>query len=109
MITLTEPAAEYIKTLLERDPSKRGLHIGVKKAGCSGMSYTMELIGVHDEPLLPFSQHGVTVFVSEKDLAFLNATQLDYINQGINKRILISNPQEVARCGCGESFAVSDK
>ena len=109
MITLTESAANYIKTLLEKDPSNVGVKVGVKAAGCSGFSYTINLIGQQEQSMKVFECHGVRVFVDPSDLEYIKDTKVDYLNQGLNRRVVFINPQEVARCGCGESFAVSDK
>ena len=45
MISLTEIAAEKIKKSIDARATKTlGIKIGVKTAGCSGMSYVLEFV-----------------------------------------------------------------
>ena len=41
-ITLTEAAAERVKTFLANRGKGAGLRLGVKTSGCSGMAYVLE-------------------------------------------------------------------
>ena len=43
-ITLTEPAAERVRTFLDNRGKGVGLRLGVKTMGCSGMSYVLEFV-----------------------------------------------------------------
>ena len=44
LMTLTDAAAERIRALMSASGKDAiGLRIGVKKGGCAGMEYTMEL------------------------------------------------------------------
>ena len=44
LMTLTDAAAERIRALMSASGNEAtGLRIGVKKGGCAGMEYTMEL------------------------------------------------------------------
>ena len=41
-----------------------------------------------------------------KFLVYLKGTELDYVKEGLNEGFKFINPNEKARCGCGESFSV---
>jgi len=43
-ITLTETAAERVRTFLEKRGKGVGVRLGVKTSGCSGMAYVLEFV-----------------------------------------------------------------
>ena len=48
-ITLTETAANHVKTFLQNRGKGIGLRLGVKTAGCSGLGYLLEFVDVLNE------------------------------------------------------------
>lgn len=108
MITVTPLAAEKIKEMLLKRGKGLGIQIGVRTTGCSGLAYTLEYVDTElggDEFDL-FSDHNVKVWVSKKSLPYLDGLEIDWKKQGLNEGFDFSNPQESARCGCGESFSI---
>ncbi|MEN9502967.1 MAG: iron-sulfur cluster assembly protein IscA [Pseudomonadota bacterium] len=106
MITLTETAAERVGKFLANRGKGLGLRLGVKTTGCSGMGYIMEFVDeLHEEDTV-FESHGVKVIVDPKALVYLDGTEVDYTREGLNEGFKFGNPNEKARCGCGESFTV---
>ena len=106
MISLTELAAEKVKTQLERRGKGLGIRVAVKTTGCSGLSYVIEYV---DEPRLEdmsFVSHGIHVFVDPKSLVYVDGVEMDWVRNGLNEGFDFKNPNEKARCGCGESFTV---
>jgi iron-sulfur cluster assembly protein len=83
-----------------------GMRVGVRTTGCSGMAYTLEFADILTEGDIEINQQGVTVIVSTKDLVYLEGMQVDYQRKGLNEGFEFINPNESARCGCGESFTV---
>jgi iron-sulfur cluster assembly protein len=55
---------------------------------------------------MSFDNHGITVYVDTKDLAYLDGMTLDWKREGLNEGFDFVNPNETARCGCGESFKI---
>ena len=45
-ITLTETAANRVRTFLENRGKGIGLRLGVKTSGCSGLAYVLEFVDV---------------------------------------------------------------
>jgi iron-sulfur cluster assembly protein len=106
MITLSEKAAERVKTTLDSRGKGLGIRLGVKTTGCSGMAYMIEFV---DEPTtedMSFVTNGVHVFVDPKSLAYLDGVQVEWVKKGLNEGFDFTNPNERDRCGCGESFRV---
>jgi iron-sulfur cluster assembly protein len=107
IITLTDNAAERVKTLLAKSPEPvLGLRIGVTSKGCSGLSYSVEYAkekGKFDDVV---EDKGVTVFVDPKATMFILGTEMDYVEDKLQSGFVFRNPNEKGRCGCGESFHV---
>ena len=105
-ITLTETAANHVKTFLQNRGKGIGLRLGVKTAGCSGLGYLLEFVDVLNEEDQVFEQHGVKVVIDPKRLVYLDGIELDYVKEGLNEGFKYNNPNVKASCGCGESFHV---
>lgn len=106
MITLTATAAERVNKFLANRGKGMGLRLGVKTNGCSGMAYVMEFVDELQEDDAVFESNGVKVIVDPKALVYLDGTEVDYAREGLNEGFKFTNPNEKARCGCGESFTV---
>lgn len=108
MISLTERAAEKVKLNFNRRGKGIGIRVGVKTTGCSGLAYVLEYVDtvptVFDQHV--YEHHGVKVFVDSRSLVYLNGLEMDWVKQGLNEGFEFSNPNEKAKCGCGESFNV---
>ena len=105
-ISLTESAADRVKTFLEKRGKGIGLRLGIKTSGCSGLSYMLEFVDTLNEDDQVFEQHGVKVIVDTKSLVYLDGTQLDVVKEGLNEGFKFTNPNVKDECGCGESFNV---
>ncbi len=104
-ISLTDSAAERIRSFIDRDGGV-GLRLGVKKTGCSGWAYTVELaddIGADDTV---FEQDNVKVVVANESLGFLDGSVIDFASEGLGSAFQFKNPNVTDECGCGESFSV---
>ena len=106
MISLTELAAEKVKTQLERRGKGLGIRVAVKTTGCSGLSYVIEYVDAPRVEDMSFVTHGIHVFVDPKSLVYVDGIEMDWVRNGLNEGFDFKNPNEKARCGCGESFTV---
>lgn len=108
MITLTNTAADKIKQNLQKRGQGLGILIGVRTTGCSGLAYKLEYVDqlstVQDHN--NYNCHGVSIWVSPKDMPYLDGMKMDWVRQGLNEGFDFINPKEAARCGCGESFTI---
>lgn len=112
-IKITEKAAAQINTLLAKAPEgTQGVRLTVKSTGCSGNSYKMEYVKAgealtNDEK---FEQSQAAVYIPKMYSWMLFGMTIDYITDELgNSRFDFINPNETARCGCGESFTVGGK
>ena len=109
-IKITEKAAIHIKTLMDQAPEGTlGLRLTVKATGCSGNSYKMEHVSSSDDLSKDekFEQNGASIYIPKLYSWMLFGTVIDYITDELgNSRFDFINPNETARCGCGESFTV---
>ena len=105
-ISITENAAERVKTFLKKRGKGIGVRLGVKTTGCSGMAYTIEFADKIEDTDEVFEEKGVKVVVNPKSLLYLKGTELDFAKEGLNEGFKFINPNEKERCGCGESFTV---
>jgi iron-sulfur cluster assembly protein len=105
-ITMTEQAAEHVKSMMASQGSVAGLRLGITKSGCSGYAYVLDFaaeVGADDQV---YESHGVKVIVDAKSLPAVDGTELDYVKDGLNRTFKFNNPNVTSECGCGESFGV---
>ena len=105
-ISLTNSAAERVRTYLEKRGSGVGLRLGVTKTGCSGYSYVINYADEIDDSDVVFEDKGVTVVVQPDALALIDGTEVDFVKNGLNEAFSFRNPNISGECGCGESFNV---
>jgi iron-sulfur cluster assembly protein len=105
-ITLTESAAKHIRNQIAQSGSGVGLRLGVKKSGCSGFAYTMDIANEVQGNDTVFEAFGAKVVVDAESLPFLEGTELAYVKEGLGHVFKFNNPNVKNECGCGESFAV---
>lgn len=105
-ITLTETAAQRVKTFLENRGKGFGLRLGVRSSGCSGMAYVLEFVDEPEADDQIFEDKGIKVLIDPKSLVYLDGTELDYGKEGLNEGFKFNNPNVKDSCGCGESFTV---
>jgi iron-sulfur cluster assembly protein len=84
-----------------------GLRLGVRKTGCSGWAYTVELANRIEAEDVVFEQDDVKVVVNHDNLAFLDGSTIDFVSQGLGSSFRFENPNVTEECGCGESFTIS--
>jgi len=105
-ISLTNVAADRIKTFLASRGKGEGVRVGVKTTGCSGLAYIVEFVDQVESDDQVFEDHGVKIIVDAKSLIYLDGTELDYGKEGLNEGFKFNNPNVKDMCGCGESFTV---
>ena len=108
LLTITDAAADRVKSLMNDTNSEViGLRIGIKTAGCSGMKYAVE----YATEIKPFEEKVVSkdivICIDPAAIMFLIGSEMDYKQEKFSSGFEFSNPNEIARCGCGESFTVA--
>src|SRR6056297_3324829 len=109
-MTITDRAAERVRALMAKaDPEAPiiGVRVGVRTRGCSGLSYWMEYAEEQKRFEDVVEDKGVRIFIEPTATMFLLGTEMDWIEEDLGARFVFNNPNEVDRCGCGESFRVA--
>ena len=106
-ITLTEAAAERVRSQIEARGTSEGLKLGVKTSGCSGFAYILDYAEDLTEGDQIYESHGVKLIVNDEHLQFLKGTEIDYVEDGLSAAFHFNNPNVTEQCGCGESFTVN--
>lgn len=105
-VSLTQPAAERIRTYLEVRGKGVGLRVGIKKTGCSGYAYVVNYADDIGDSDVVFEDYGVKIVVDKESLKLIDGTEVDFVKQGLNEAFRFRNPNVTGECGCGESFSV---
>jgi iron-sulfur cluster assembly protein len=107
LIQITDQAARKLESLLQEKGKPEGaLRLAVVGGGCSGLQYVMDLVDGPKERdiLVPISN--VRLVVDPKSALFVSGSVLDYSDDLQKGGFRVTNPNAVAHCSCGESFAV---
>ena len=111
-MTLTDAAADRVKALVAKGQESTaeeqilGLRVGVKSRGCSGLSYFVEYAKEQKRFEEVVEDKGVKIFIDPAATMFLLGSEMDYVEDALQSGFVFNNPNEKARCGCGESFSV---
>jgi iron-sulfur cluster assembly protein len=108
-VTLTAAAADRVRQYLADTPGAIGLRFGVRKSGCSGWAYLIDMAKDARDGDVASEQHGVTLLVDADSLAQVDGTEIDFVAQGLNQQFVFRNPRVAAECGCGESFTTDEQ
>ena len=101
MITLTERARDYLKSISEGGY----VSLGVKGGGCNGFQYVWD--HAKNWPDVKWSDPIDDVLVVDPmaELYIVGST-IDYVEELGASFLSIKNPMQTSSCGCGESFSV---
>lgn len=103
IMTVTDAAAQQIRTVMASKPDAKALKIGLKKGGCAGMEYTLEWaedVGKFDEVV---EANGVQLLIDPMAVMYMFGTVMDYQVDKFAAQFVFNNPNQTSACGCGES------
>ena len=83
-----------------------GIRIGVKKGGCAGMEYTVDLVREASPADDMVDVGGAKVFVNPQATLFLLGTEMDFEVTKLRTGFVFRNPNQTSACGCGESVEI---
>ncbi len=108
ILSITDQASARVQEIVKGAESDViGLRIGIKTAGCSGLQYNVEFAKEQQPFEDAIDVNGVRVLIDPAAVMFLVGTEMDWREDKFNSSFVFNNPNETARCGCGESFSIS--
>ena len=106
LVKVTDAASHKLQSLLTRQGRPQGaLRVAVIGGGCSGMQYKMDLVDGPRHRDIMVNSAGVRVVIDPKSALFVQGSLLDFSDDLQKGGFKVTNPNAVAHCSCGESFA----
>ncbi len=106
VMTLTDSAAEKIKSLIEEEGSPDlKLRVFVTGGGCSGFQYGFTFDENVNDGDTEVEQFGVSLLVDPMSYQYLVGAEIDYSEGLEGAQFVIKNPNATTTCGCGSSFS----
>jgi len=106
LVKVTKDASRKLVSLLEKQGRPNGaLRVAVIGGGCSGLQYKMDLVDGPANRDILVQTSNVRVVVDPKSALFVSGSVLDYSEDLQKGGFKVTNPNAVAHCSCGESFA----
>lgn len=107
LIKVTENASRKLNSLLEKQgrSATGALRVAVIGGGCSGLQYKMDLVDGPANRDIMVESSNVRVVVDPKSALFVSGSLLDFSDDLQKGGFKVTNPNAVAHCSCGESFA----
>lgn len=103
VMTITDAAADRVREIVDAREGARGIRVGIKKGGCAGMEYTIDLVTEPNAADDHIDHQGAHVWVAPEAALFLLGTQMDFERTTLRTGFTFNNPNQSSSCGCGES------
>ena len=104
VMTLTDAAANRVKAIVENaGGDAKGIRVGIKKGGCAGMEYSVDLVTEPNAKDDLIELNGARVWVAPEAVLYLLGTQMDFEVTTLRSGFTFNNPNQTSACGCGES------
>ena len=108
VIQISDGAVNKILSLAdsEEDSSNLNLRVYVTGGGCSGFQYGFSFDKVIDEEDTCITKDGANLVIDSLSLQYLEGSTVDYTEDLMGSKFVITNPNATTTCGCGESFSI---
>ncbi|AGA64861.1 Iron binding protein SufA [Liberibacter crescens BT-1] len=104
VITITDAAVSRVNEIVNNaEPSVQGIRIGIKKGGCAGLEYTINLVTTPDSKDDMVEKDGAKIWIDSSSLLYLIGLELDFEVTRLHSRFKFCNPNQISSCGCGDS------
>jgi len=109
LIEITDSAQEKLAYLLaSKGGPDAGLRLAVRKGGCAGWQYEMNVAGPEAGDVT-VERGDARVIVAADSLERLRGCEIDYSDDLTDAGFKINNPKARRACGCGTSFEPEDE
>ena len=105
-ITLSPSAAARVAWIAQKQGKPAMLRLAVEGGGCSGFQYRYGLAESVEADDTVVETDGVKLVVDSVSLDLVSGCVVDYVESLGGAAFKVENPNAVAGCGCGASFAV---
>ena len=107
MVTVTDKAIEYMKTMIDFHSPGAFVTLAVKGGGCAGFQYIWGLTSDDGIEHVKWSEPIEDVLVLDPlaEMYVIGST-IDYITELGGSYLALKNPHSTSSCGCGESFGI---
>ena len=105
-IGMTERAAKRILEIATAEGKGLMLRLAVSGGGCSGFQYGFTLDDTRLDDDLIIERGGATLLVDPVSIAYLQGSEVDFIDNLMGQSFQVTNPNAKSSCGCGTSFSI---
>lgn len=104
VMTMTAAAASRVNAIIANSgPDAKGVRVGIKKGGCAGMEYTIDMVTEPNPRDDHIEREGAHVWIDPAAVLYLLGTQMDFEVTTLRSGFTFNNPNQTSACGCGES------
>ena len=104
VMTMTDASADRVKAIVGNSGAEaKGIRVGIKKGGCAGMEYTIDLVTEPSAKDDLIEHAGANVWIEPAAVLYLLGTQMDFEVTKMRSGFTFNNPNQTSACGCGES------
>ena len=104
VMTMSDAAAARVRAIVENcGPGAKGIRVGIKKGGCAGMEYTIDLVTEPNPRDDRVEKDGAAVWIDPAAVLYLLGTEMDFETTTLRSGFTFHNPNQTSACGCGES------
>ncbi|CAL9916603.1 Iron-binding protein IscA [Candidatus Liberibacter solanacearum] len=107
VVTMTEAAVSRVKDIVKiSQGTAQGIRISLKKSGCAGLEYMIDLVTepFNDDDLV--EKDGVKVWIDPSALLYILGMEIDFKIEKLHSGFVFHNPNQVSACGCGQSVEI---
>jgi iron-sulfur cluster insertion protein len=108
VIIVTSNAKNKIYSLISKseNPKAYNFRILVSSGGCFGFQYKFEVDNKVNFDDITFKHDDINVIIDESSLNLISGCSLDYLEDLAQSKFIITNPNALSNCGCGNSFNI---
>ena len=95
IMTMTDTAADRVKEIVASRDGARGVRVGIKKGGCAGMEYTVDLVTEPDPKDDHIEHDGAHLWIDPAAMLYLLGTQMDFEVTKLRTRFRLQQSEPV--------------
>ncbi|MBX2859438.1 MAG: iron-sulfur cluster assembly accessory protein [Cellvibrionaceae bacterium] len=107
VVSVTSAAQQHFSAQLSKT-GMQAIRLSLKESGCTGFKYVIDEVSQAQEGDVKIAMpNNLQLLVAADSIGALRGTEIDYVQQGLNRSLVLNNPNVKDACGCGESFNFS--